>query len=148
MSTIYPPQSDHPLFRYFEPEERKDVEDLGRMMTISKGGYLIRESQKDTALFAVERGRLEVLVPGEERLVATVGPGDVLGEVSFIDDSPRTVSVRAGEETEVRSWEREALLEHLHQQPALAAKFFLALSELLVERLREGVKRQGTMRPM
>lgn len=148
MSTIYPLQSDHPLFRYFEPAERRAVEDLGRLITISKGGYLIRESQKDAALFTVESGRLEVLVPGEDRLVATVGPGDVLGEVSFIDDSTRSVSVRAGEETEVRAWEREPLLGHLGENPELAAKFFLALSELLVERLRDSVRRQGVIRPV
>lgn len=147
MSSIYPLQSDHPLFRYFEPGERKAVEELGSLVTISKGGYLIRESQKDTALFTVERGRLEVLVPGEDRLVATVGPGDVLGEVSFIDDSPRSVSVRAGEETEVRSWDRTPLLNHLRENPQLMAKFFLALSELLVERLRDSVRR-GAIRPM
>lgn len=148
MSSIYPQQSDHPLFRYFEPGERKAVEELGSLVMISKGGYLIRESQKDTALFTVERGRLEVLVPGEDRLVATVGPGDVLGEVSFIDDSPRSVSVRAGEDTEVRSWDRAPLLDHLGKDPQLMAKFFLALSELLVERLRDSVRRQGAMRPM
>ncbi|MBW3671465.1 MAG: cyclic nucleotide-binding domain-containing protein [Acidobacteria bacterium] len=147
MSAIYPLQSDHPLFRYFEPGERKAVEELGKLVTISKGGYLIRESQKDTALFTVERGRLEVLVPGEDRLVATIGPGDVLGEVSFIDDSPRSVSVRAGEDTEVRSWDRAPLLDHLGENPQLMAKFFLALSELLVERLRDSVRR-GAMRPM
>lgn len=148
MSEIFSAQSDHPLFRYFEPEERRQVEELGQMVTISKGGYLIRESQKDSALFAVERGRLDVLVPGEDRLVATVGPGDVLGEISFIDDSPRSVSVRAGEETEVRTWEREPLVAHLKSNPELLAKFSLALSELLVERLRDTVRRQGAMRPM
>ncbi|MDX1582105.1 MAG: cyclic nucleotide-binding domain-containing protein [Thermoanaerobaculia bacterium] len=148
MSDIFPPQSDHPLFRYFEPEERKQIEELGRLVTVAKGGYLIRESQQDTALFTVERGRLEVLVPGEERLVATVGPGDVLGEVSFIDASPRSVSVRAGEETEVISWDRERLVDHLKDDAQLLAKFSLALSELLVERLRDSVRRQGVMRPM
>lgn len=148
MSEIFSPHSDHPLFRYFEPQERRAVEEIGRLMTISKGGYLIRESQRDTALFTVERGRLEVLVPGEERVVATVGPGDVLGEVSFIDASPRSVSVRAGEETEVRSWERDPLVDYLKSEPALLAKFTLALSELLVERLRDSVRRQGVMRPM
>lgn len=148
MSDIFSLQSDHPLFRYFEPDERRQIEEIGRLITIAKGGYLIRESQKDTAIFTVERGRLEVLVPGEDRLVATVGPGDVLGEISFIDASPRSVSVRAGEETDVRSWDREPLVEFLKKDPTLLAKFTLALSELLVERLRDSVRRQGVMRPM
>jgi CRP-like cAMP-binding protein len=148
MNAIFPLQSDHPLFRYFEAGERQAVEELGRTIRISKGSYLIREGERDSALFSVERGRLEVLVPGEERRVATVGPGDVLGEVSFLDDSPRTVSVRAAEETDVRSWDRAPLLEYLEKDPRLFAKFSLALSELLVERLREAVRRQGAVRPV
>jgi CRP-like cAMP-binding protein len=41
-------------------------------------------------VFTVEEGHLDIV--GKDSVLATVGPGDVLGEVSFIDDSP----VRAG----------------------------------------------------
>jgi CRP/FNR family transcriptional regulator, cyclic AMP receptor protein len=78
---------------------------------------------------------------GEPAVVATVGPGDVLGEVSFIDDSPRGVSVKAGEETTVRSWDKRTLSEALAFEPQLLAKFAVAMSELLVERLRDTARR-------
>jgi CRP/FNR family cyclic AMP-dependent transcriptional regulator len=73
--------------------------------------------------------------------LATVGPGDVLGEVSFIDDSPRAVSVRAGEETSVRVWDKKTLSEALAFDPQLLAKFSVAMAELLVERLRDMSRR-------
>ena len=89
-------------------------------------------------------GRLDIVAKrdGKEIVVATVGPGDVLGEVSFIDDSPRTVSVKAGEENAVvRGWEKAALSEALAKDPQLLAKFSIALCELLVERLRDTARR-------
>ena len=78
---------------------------------------------------------------GKPTTVATVGPGDVLGEVSFIDDSPRTVSVTAGEATIVRAWNKRTLSEALAFEPQLLAKFAVAMCELLVERLRDTARR-------
>jgi CRP-like cAMP-binding protein len=80
--------------------------------------------------------------------VASVGPGDVIGEVSFIDNSPRTVSVRAAETCTVRAWNRQKLCDTLDNDHTLLAKFAIAMSELLVERLRVSVQRQGMVRPI
>jgi len=140
---VFPQQSDHPLFRYFTDEERARVEKLGRLRYLTEGEYLIRARESDSTLFAIEDGHLDIVAPrdGQEAVVATVGPGDVLGEVSFIDDSPRAVSVRAGEGAAVRAWDKRTLSEALAFDPQLLAKFSVALCELLVERLRDMSRR-------
>jgi CRP/FNR family cyclic AMP-dependent transcriptional regulator len=144
MNKLFPPHSDHPLFRYFTDEERRKIEKIGVVRTIRADNYLIRAKETDSRLFTVEEGHLDIVAKrdGKEIVVATVGPGDVLGEVSFIDDSPRTVSVKAGEENAVvRGWEKAALSEALTKDPQLLAKFSVALCELLVERLRDTARR-------
>ncbi len=143
MNKIFPPESDHPLFRYFTEEERDRVESFGEVKRIAQDAYLIRAGEIDSTLFAIEDGHLDIVVmrDGEPAVVATVGPGDVLGEVSFIDDSPRSVSVKAGEETTVRAWDKRTLSEKLAFEPQLLAKFAVAMSELLVERLRATARR-------
>src|SRR5947209_11667500 len=105
---VFPLQSDHPLFRYFTDDERDRVERLGELRHVPEGQYLIRAGDTDSTLFAVEGGHLDIVAArdGQATTLATVGPGDVLGEVSFIDDSPRTVSVMAGEATIVRAGTR------------------------------------------
>jgi CRP/FNR family transcriptional regulator, cyclic AMP receptor protein len=140
---VFSQQSDHPLFRYFTDEERERVEQLGEMRHIPEGEYLIHAGDTDSTLFAVEGGHLDIIVvrEGNPVTVATVGAGDVLGEVSFIDDSPRTVSVTAGEATIVRAWNRRTLSEALAFEPQLLAKFSVAMCELLVERLRDTARR-------
>ncbi len=140
---VFPPQSDHPLFRYLTDDERSRVEKLGKMRYLSEGDYLIRAHESDSTLYAIEDGHLDIVAnrEGKEVVVATVGPGDVLGEVSFIDDSPRTVSVRAGEGSAVRAWDNRTLSEALAFDPQLLAKFSVAMCELLVERLRDMSRR-------
>ena len=143
MNKIFAMQSDHPLFRYFTEKERDKIEALGEVKKISEGSYLIRTGERDSTLFAIEDGHIDIIAPldGKPTVVATIGPGDVLGEVSFIDDSPRSVSARAGEEVTVRAWDKKKLTEKLADEPKLMAKFAVAMSELLVERLRDTVRR-------
>jgi CRP/FNR family cyclic AMP-dependent transcriptional regulator len=144
MNKLFPLQSDHPLFRYFTEEERKRIEGIGQVRGVPADSYLIEKGETDSSLFAVEDGHLDIVADREGRdvVLATVGPGDVLGEVSFIDDSPRAVSVKAGEETVlVRVWDKKTLSEALAFDPQLLAKFAVAMAELLVERLRDMTKR-------
>jgi CRP-like cAMP-binding protein len=144
MNKLFPHQSDHPLFRYLTDKERQKVEGIAEVKRIAEGGYLIRAHEVDSTLFAVEEGHLDIvgIRDGKQVVLATVGPGDVLGEVAFIDDSPRSVSVRAGEEqVTVRAWNKKALSEALAFEPQLLAKFSVALCELLVERMRDNARR-------
>jgi len=143
MNKIFSSESDHPLFRYFNADERARMEGIAEVRRIAHDEYLIRAGQTDSTLFAIEDGHLDIVAmrDGEETIVATVGPGDVLGEVSFIDDSPRTVSVKAGEDTTVRAWDKRTLSAALSFNPQMLAKFAVAMSELLVERLRDTARR-------
>lgn len=143
MNKIFPLESDHPLFRYLTEPERDRIEAIGEMKRIAQDAYLIRAGELDSTIFAVEDGHLDIVAmrDGEQVVVATVGPGDVLGEISFIDDSPRTVSVKAGEETTVRAWDKRTLSEALAFEPQILAKFAVAMSELLVERMRDNARR-------
>jgi CRP/FNR family transcriptional regulator, cyclic AMP receptor protein len=140
MNKLFPVESDHPLFRYFTEEERRRVEDIGELRKVDAGELLIRAGDHDATLFAIEEGHLDIVA--RDNVIATVGPGDVLGETSFIDDSPRGTSVRAGEETVmVRAWDKRTLSEALAFEPQLLAKFAVSMCELLVERLRDTARR-------
>jgi len=143
MNKLFALQSDHPLFRYCTDEERTRIERIGDVVTVAAGDFLIRQSEEDSRLFAVDDGILEIVANrgGKEAVVAQVGGGDVLGEVSFIDDSPRSTSVRAAEKTTVRAWDKKTLSEALAFDPQLLAKFSVAMCELLVERLRDTARR-------
>jgi CRP/FNR family transcriptional regulator, cyclic AMP receptor protein len=143
VNKIFSMESDHPLFRYLTESERDRVESIGQLKHMSEGSFLIRAGEVDSTLFTIEEGTLEIIGidDGVQRVFATVGAGDVLGEVSFIDDPPRTVSVRATSDATVRAWDKRTLSEALAFDPQLLAKFAVAMGELLVERLRDVSRR-------
>jgi CRP/FNR family transcriptional regulator, cyclic AMP receptor protein len=141
MNKLFPIESDHPLFRYFTDAERTRIERIGELRRIEPNDFLIRAGDTDATLFTIEEGHLDIVTPTLS-VIATVGPGDVLGEVSFLDDSPRATSVRAGSEpVTVRAWDKRSLSEGLAFEPQLLAKFAVAMCELLVERMRDMSRR-------
>jgi CRP-like cAMP-binding protein len=144
MNKLFPIESDHPLFRYFTDIERQRIERIGELRRVDAEQMLINAGDTDATLFAVEQGHADIVAlrDGKPVVVATVGPGDVLGEISFLDDSPRTTSVRAGAEgVFVRAWDKRSLSEALAFDPQLLAKFAVAMCELLVERVRDSARR-------
>ncbi|HEU5162775.1 MAG TPA: cyclic nucleotide-binding domain-containing protein [Thermoanaerobaculia bacterium] len=147
MNTLFQDQWDHPLFRYLAESERQRLEGVAAVIELEDGQTLIREGERDSRLYAVEQGVLEIVAPGD-RVIAAVGPGEVLGEVSFIDDSPRSASVRAAAPSILRAWDKRTLLAALGEEPATLARFSVALNQLLVERIRDtakaGVVRSGS----
>jgi CRP-like cAMP-binding protein len=60
-------------------------------------------------------------------------PGETFGEMSMIDDKPRSATVTAADDTEVRVIPRDQFLETLSGNPEVALK----LLKTVFERLRE-----------
>ncbi len=71
------------------------------MIHLKANEYLIREGDPPTCGFLIERGRLEVILErlDGDRILATLGPGEIVGEMALVDQAPRTASVRACEES-------------------------------------------------
>lgn len=76
--------------------------------------------------------------PGTEGLVVSVlGPGSLIGEMGLIDGSPRSASCIAATDLDVGVLTRDALTRLIDRQPAVAARFLLAISKRIADRLRE-----------
>jgi CRP-like cAMP-binding protein len=74
-------------------------------------------------LLVVASGRCKVVstsIDGTDVLLAVVGPGDVLGELSLMDRSPRSATVEAAEPTTVVRVPGEAVRATIRSAPDLA----------------------------
>jgi CRP/FNR family transcriptional regulator len=88
------------------------------------------------SLHIIERGRVKVTVPstsGEELILAMLGAGDVLGELSLFDGKPRSATVLALEKTETICLRREDLLALMRNRFDVVEKFL----EILARRIRD-----------
>lgn len=68
-----------------------------------KGDYILKENTTGNEAYIINSGRVEVfrIVRGKKVLLATLGPNQIFGEMSMIDDRPRSANVVALEDTTV-----------------------------------------------
>jgi len=68
------------------------------------GDIIMRQGEVGQKAYIVESGKVEVVIAshsGEERIIGTRGPSAMIGEMSLIDNAPRTATIRAIEECKV-----------------------------------------------
>jgi extracellular factor (EF) 3-hydroxypalmitic acid methyl ester biosynthesis protein len=85
----------------------------------------------DSGSVRVERHDRGALVP-----LATLGPGEFFGEMSFVAGTPTSARVVADEPTELKIID-EAVLESLNRvDPSFGARLYRSIAAILAERLR------------
>ncbi len=102
-----------PLFVGFGPSEFESLEKCLVRRRYPGGQALFHMGDEGGSLHIIERGRVKVTIPsssGEELILAILGAGDLLGELSLFDGKPRSATVQALEETETLCLHREDLL--------------------------------------
>lgn len=91
----------------------------------SEGSLIFQQGDMAEALYVILSGRVQIFEPvGEgEKEVASLGPGDYLGEISLLLHTNHSKSARALEETELMVVPEESFEDLLATNPTLAADF-------------------------
>lgn len=89
-----------PLFGGIRDDTLRFILGVAPPVLVRAGEFFFREGEWGDSLFVLEDGCAEVVKggPGGERVLHQVRPGDCFGEMSVIDLSPRSASVRAVED--------------------------------------------------
>lgn len=98
---------------------------------------VIREGVPIEALFILIDGRLSVRLAGlDGREVAALHPGEILGEISFVDARLPSASVVSVLGSHVFTVNKDVLARKLSRDDAFAARFYRAVAVFLADRLR------------
>lgn len=102
------------------------------------GEVIFSESEPGLGLYVVFKGEVEIGRLGQDNKgqLAQLGPGEVFGEVSFLDGGSRSTTVTAGVKTELIGFYRTELMDLLQRKPVLASKILLALARQISLRMR------------
>ncbi len=124
-----------PLFAMLTAAQAEAVADAIVKRRFKRGEKIVEQGKKSNALFIVLTGRARVLTAdarGREVILATLQPGDYIGEMSLIDNEPHSATVRAEVQTDVLMLGRVEFARCLPENTSMA----YAIMKGLVQRLR------------
>jgi serine phosphatase RsbU (regulator of sigma subunit) len=124
-----------PLLSDLPKAERDYLVSVLSVIRVEPGEVLFREGEPGESLFAILEGRLEVLLgmgTPDEKVIASLGPGDFLGEMSLlIPGRMRTASARAAELSLLWKMTRADFDALMVRQPRLAYTMVQTLTKRL-----------------
>jgi CRP-like cAMP-binding protein len=133
-----------PLFRPLNDRELLRVLQVTDVVTYRPGQFVMREGERGEELFIVLSGNLKVM-KGETEL-ATLSPGDHVGEMALVRSQPRSASVVSANESDLMVIRRTEFFEILRKEHQLAVKLLWQFLGVLAERLAETNRELGQAR--
>ena len=116
--------------------QQEDLMGRGRRQRYRRGASLFVEGASSQRVFLLLSGRVKIWLlteDGREVVLAMRAPGDLLGELSFLDGHPHSASASTVEPAEALVIAASDFRAFLEAQPAVAMKML----ELLSRRLRD-----------
>lgn len=129
------------VFKFLSDEEYQALLQTAERKAYKPGDMLIKEGEQQTSLCIVVKGEVKVQRDHGEGFTIEIsrhGPGEIFGDMSFIEGQAASASVVAAEE-EVLAFVINH--DHIHRltqsNPAFAGHFYQSLADVLSRRLRE-----------
>jgi CRP/FNR family transcriptional regulator, cyclic AMP receptor protein len=124
-----------PLFSMLTASQATSVADAVVKRRFKRGEAIVEQGKKSNALSIILTGRARVVTTdsrGREVILATMHPGDYVGEMSLIDDEPHSATVSAEIQTDILLLGRQEFASCLPENSSMT----YAVLKGLVQRLR------------
>jgi len=121
--------------------EHDALSELGLRRSFPRGAVVMFQQEPDDRVMVLLSGRVKVVradESGHELVLRIRDPGDVLGELAFINGEPRIATVTALEPLEALVMPANAFRTHLETTPGVAVR----LLEVVAHRFRESTLRR------
>ena len=119
----------HALFRGCSKRQLRSLAKLTRVVQVEPGEALVTAGAPSTDAYLITAGSAEVKARSGRG--ATLGPGDVVGELGLLLDRPRNATVRARTPLEVLALSRSDLKAAVEASPELGWSLLQTVAERL-----------------
>lgn len=118
-----------PLFAQLDADDMRRLCSLAEAVELTAGEELFAEGSLGDRAYIIEDGLVEVIKVSNRREVrlATLGQGEVVGELALLEDRPRSATVRARSDALVWAIDKEQLLSLLRTSPSAAETMFFTV---------------------
>lgn len=126
--------SSAPLFAALDAEASAALRASMETISIAKGDVLFNEGQLGDQMYIITEGKVKLghtSPDGRESILAILGPGELLGELSLFDPGPRTATAVALTDVSALGLGHQALRPWLTGRPEVAESLLQALAQRL-----------------
>lgn len=130
-------------FRCLTDEDIAVLMDLATTKTFDAEELILTLDQPARGIMIVRDGfvTVEKTYPQGQIVLAKRGPGEVIGEMSFVESSGATADVRADGQVTMDIVEKDAIEAILTSDPGFSARYFRSLAIVLAARLKQATER-------
>ena len=120
----------------FSHAEVKTLSKYTHAYEAAEGARLVKEGAREAYLCLILKGKAQILKEKSAR-ITQVSPGQAIGEISLLDNQPRSASVVAAEPVLFLVMEQDDLDRLTDAVPRLAMKVLRDIATILCQRLRQ-----------
>ena len=131
-------QSGKDGLEHLTPNDWTLLVDRAKRTSFHKGDVLIQHGKQIKTIYLLIRGTAKVEALSKA-VIARIGPGQVCGEMAFLEHGAASATVTAEEEVEACAIEWTALSDLFELFPHLGSRFYRSLAVNLSRRLRDQI---------
>lgn len=112
-----------PIFKFLPEEDHVALVSLWKMKTMKAGEVLFRKGEPGSAMYVIEEGEIEIVLPVDppvnEVQLSILRQGEFFGELSLFAETPRTASARALADTRLVEMDRVDFITFVMERPSV-----------------------------
>jgi len=122
------------IFAELDPKSIELLVTRSRVLSFRKNSILMTEGETGESMYIIESGSVKIFISDEQGGELTLfveGPGSYIGEISLLDDEPRTASAVTLENTRVLIISKSVFFECVALNPEIAFRIIRVLTQRL-----------------
>lgn len=123
-----------PLFTNLDSSDLEQIAAASVIRSFERKSIIITEGDSSSSLYVILSGEVKVYVSDEDgktNIVNRLHPGDYFGELSLIDDEPRSASVEAVSKCRMSILSRQYFVDYLEKHPRVAISLLKEIGQRL-----------------
>lgn len=128
-----------PIFSQLTDRELRRLGAIVHQREYAAEEFIFSQGDPGLGMYVVEQGEVDITMTepdGQQKKLALLKPGDFFGELSLLDESPRSASATAKTYCRIIGFFRPDLIDLLNRSPKSGTKILFKLGEVIGTRLR------------
>lgn len=125
-----------PVFQNLSDRELVNIERILYRRNYRPTEVIFREGEPGLGMYIIEKGIVSITLADGEHPLIELSDGDFFGELSLLDNGPRSATATARDDCRLLCFFQPELMQLLTVSPKIGVKILLGLSKTLGERLK------------